>query len=303
MWNYAVLDAIEFLAKNPNVKGHIFFFSLELIALELHIKVFSSLMYRKFKKEYDRSIFMGHHDQRLTEEELKFLVEDCAPYRKVIDENVTIFDEDATPVEIVERFSERLNEMEDLDYKIVVIDTVNAIGIQPGMSKQESMKYWNQEVALKVLRKEMKCIVINIMQLDMESGKRQFDNNANSIVEKYIPTLESIGNDKEAPRSASLVLSLFDPQSFNIKNLFGYDIESFQGTIRFLFVLKSNFGKKNQAYPFVYHGAVNRWIEVIHSPEEFRTDSSLYLKYGLNPVVKKNVLKIKDKYRDVTESE
>lgn len=192
------------------------------------------------------------------------------------------------PEDIAKSLLNQISE-KDYEYKIIIIDTVNAIGIQEGMNKQESMKYWNQEIALKTFRNENNCTVINIMQLDAESGKRQFNAQGNNVEEKYIPTLETIGNDKEAARSASLVLSLFDPATFKIPQLNKYNITKFNGTLRFIYVLKNNFGEKNVSFPFVYHGASNEWIEVIHTPQELEKDPELYeTYYRITPI--KNTL-------------
>ena len=141
------------------------------------------------------------------------------------------------------------------------------------------MKEWNQELALKVFRNQLNCIVINIMQLDMESGKRQFNNNGINVFEKYVPTLESMGNDKESSRSASLVLSLFNPSTFGLDLCERYKVARFNNQIRFLYVLKSNFGGEGTSYPFVFHGKSNKWIEIIHSPEELDLNPELYQDY------------------------
>ena len=142
------------------------------------------------------------------------------------------------------------------------------------------------------------------MQLDNDSGKRQYDRDGNTMAEKYIPTLESIGNDKEAARSASLVLSLFDPSAFKIKSTDdGLEVARFysggHNRLRQLYVLKNSFGAKNQAFNFVYYGESNKWIEIIHSAEELRSNPDIYYEYyGLNAHIIKgsNLSAITQKY-------
>ena len=283
VWEHAVVQVIDFIYKNPNVTSHIYFFSLELKYTELYIKVFATLLYKRFNKVYPREIFIGIGEERLSQEEIDYIEVECKPFMTLLDKHVTIIDLDLTPSGILVEAVSRMQNSTD-EYKFVIIDTVNAIGIEPGSTKQESMKLWNQEYALKKLRNERNCIVINIMQLDNEASKRAFDRNGQSIYEKYLPSLEAMGNDKEASRSASLVLSLFDPSTFDIKVLNGYNVGAFDKKLRFLYVLKNNFGDKGISFPFVYHGVSNTWLEVTHTPDEFKRDSSLYLQYGINPV-------------------
>ena len=111
--------------------------------------------------------------------------------------------------------------------------------------------------------------------------------------EKYIPTVEALGEDKEAVNSASLVLAIFDPAVFRIPEIEGWYPQEWQGGLRLVYVLKNNFGDINVFVPFYYDGEINNWVEIEESPIEFSKNKSLYKKYLKNTL---KSVKMKDLY-------
>lgn len=291
IWNFAVEEVIIYLNNHPECKAHIYFVSLELQYFELYFKIFSSLLFKKFGRSYPRSILMSQRkDSRLSQEELDYIQTDCKPILDNIDKYVTIIDGSFTPEKIASLLSDRMDEDES-EYKICITDTANALSTETGFSKHDSMKRWNQEFAMKIFRNQYNCTVIDIMQIDKASGTRQFTKTEGKTVEeKYIPTIESIAGDKEASNSASLVLAMYDPYPFKVKQVEGYDVNMFRGKIRFIYNLKSNFGAKDEVYAFIYHGEVNQWVEVTHTPKEFEENPSLLeSEYRINPPKENNL--------------
>lgn len=280
IWKYAVVDVVNYLYKNRDVSAHIYYFSLELKYTEVYNKLFSDLLYKNFKKIYSRDILLGLGEERLTDEEIDFIETKCKPYLDFFDSIVSIIDTSCSPDSMVLYLTTEMETREN-EFKFVIIDTVNAISADSGEQKMESIKKWNQDYALKIFRNENNCTVINISQLDKQQSQRQFSNKGESVWEKYIPTIESLGNDKEASNSASLVLSLFDPVVYNIRDLEGYAPYKFHGGFRMLYVLKNSFGDLNVSKPFYYDGARNHWQEIDEDPKEFTTNPALYQKYLL----------------------
>lgn len=287
VWRHAVMDVINTLKSHPTVDAHIYYFSLELTKHELYIKLFSGMLKEKFGKDFSRDYLMGYLDEKVTQEELNFLEVESVKLLNYIDEKVTIIDTATTPNKVlmylVDKISDEINPNQ---YNFIVIDTVNAFTADSGENKQESIKKWNQDYALKVFRNQKGCVLINISQQDKTSSARQFNFKGESVEEKYIPTLEGLANDKEQTNSARLVLSLFNPSTFGIKEwgvggreTAKYSVNRFLGNLRFLYVLKNNFGDNTLVVPYYYNGSSNTWTEVTESAADFRVNPTLYDKY------------------------
>jgi replicative DNA helicase len=275
-WRHAVLDVLDFVKEHPEIEVEIYYFSLELVRLELDIKVFSSLLYEKFHKTYNKTIFTGLTDERLTKEELDYLNNECREYLEFLESKVHIIDSANTPnsafAYLVEKVAKKAG------YKFIIIDTVNAFSADAGENKMDSIKKWNQDYALKVFRNQFDCTLVQVSQIDKSSTTRQFSSKGESVYEKYIPTLEGLGNDKEASNSASLVLGLLNPLTYHIPEVDGYHPAKFEGGFRMLYVLKNNFGDSNLAIPYYFEGVTNTWTEIQEDPVEFK-DPKLYEKY------------------------
>lgn len=287
IWKHAVMDVIETLKSHPSIDGHIYYFSLELTKHELYIKLFSGMLKEKFNREFTRDYLMGYEDQKVTKEELDFLEVESNKLLDFIDKKVTIIDTATTPNKVFMYLADKISdEIDPNRFNFVVIDTVNAFTADSGENKQESIKKWNQDYALKVFRNQKGCVVINISQQDKTSSARQFNFKGESVEEKYIPTLEGLANDKEQTNSARLVISLFNPKTFGIKewgiggrDTTKYSVNKFLGNLRFLYVLKNNFGDNTLVIPYYFDGSSNNWIEIEESPTDFRTNPTLYDKY------------------------
>lgn len=289
VWKHAVLDVVSFIKNQSKIKVHIHYFSLELSRHEMYMKLFSSLLKEAFNKTFTRDYMLGYLEERMTNEEFFLLEYKSKEMLEFLDNHVTIYDEPYTPDQAYLKLCETIpKDLDEDTYNIVIIDTVNAFTANSGENKTESIKKWNQDYALKGLRNNRNCTVINIMQQDFDSSKRAFTNKGESINEKYVPTLESLGNDKESSRSARLVLSIFNPQTYKIKE-WGtplhhalYNVEKFNGGLRFVYVNKNNFGDNILVVPYFFDGASNIWTEIKESPVDFRTNPALYEKYTKN---------------------
>lgn len=220
---------------------------------------------------------LGLTEERLSDEEISFLEKDCKPYLDFLDKTLTVIDTAATPNTMFASLVDTINEEDD--YKFVIVDTVNAISADSGESKMDSIKKWNQEYALKIFRNEKNCTMFHLQQLDKSSTARQFNNKGESVYEKYVPTVEALGNDKEAVNSASLALALFDPSLYRIPEIEGWYPREWNGGLRLVYVLKNNFGDINVFVPFYYDGEINEWTEIMEAPEEFVKNKNLYQKY------------------------
>ena len=234
------------------------------------------MLYEQYNKVYPKHIFTGLTEERLTPEEIDFIEVKSKQYLDFLHSKVHIIDSATTPNSA---YAYLVNAVASSPgYKIIIIDTVNAFSADAGENKMESIKKWNQDYALKVFRNEHDCIVVQVSQVDKSSTTRQFSGKGESIYEKYIPTLEGLGNDKEASNSANLVLGILNPLTYHIPEIEGYYPARFEGGFRMLYVLKNNFGEANLAIPYYFNGPANTWTEITEEPQEFK-NQELYQKY------------------------
>jgi hypothetical protein len=289
VWKHAVLDVVDFLKNNPNFDAKIFYLSLELTRHELYIKLFIGLLDKKFNKKFTRAYVMGYEETRITDEEFYFLEDNCKKMLDFLDNKVEIIDTSTSPTKLAIQLSTLIPNVEDQNsnmYYFVITDTTNALSADPGETKMASLKKWNQDLALKIFRNQKNCIVINIQQQDKSSSQRQYTFKGDTVEDKYVPTLEALGGDKEASNSSRLVLSLFNPQTYGIRewgySKVKYNVNQFLGGLRFIYVNKNNFGDNDLVIPYYYNGALNEWTEIIEEAEDFRSNPKLYKKYTGN---------------------
>lgn len=280
---HAILDSLEYLRKNPQIDAKFYYFSLELSRHEVYIKLFVSELSNRFNKSYHRNTLLNTNEGNvLTDEELDFLKTDCKEKFDYIDTKLVVIDIANTPNKMMVYLCNQItqSQVDNPDfYNLIIVDTTNAISADSGESQMQALKKWNQQYALKVFRNEMNATIINVQQQDKASSTRQFSFKGESVEEKYIPTLESLGGDKEAANSANLVLSIFDPGKFNIKSFKGYNVPGFYGGFRVIYVNKNNFGADKLEIPYYFNGATNDWIEIEEDPDAFKKNKELYFKY------------------------
>lgn len=251
------------------------------------IKLMCQLLYNKYGVFYSRDILLGLSERRLTPAEMNFLSVDCKPYLDFVDSKLTIIDTAASPDKMLDYLRQSIVKQDDPNfYNLIIVDTTNAMSANPSMTKIESLKRWNQDYALKVFRNEKQCALIHLQQQDKASSTRQFNNKGESVEDKYVPTLEALAGDKEAANSANLVMSLFNPLTFNISTWMGYRVTSFQGGFRCIYINKNNFGDNNAVIPYFFNVKTGVWHEIEEDPSDFKANPELYNKYLTSEVKK-----------------
>lgn len=114
------------------------------------------------------------------------------------------------------------------EYRIIIIDTINLIDTERGMNLKQSIDKLSEYCA-KYLRNRYHYSPVIIQQ-------QAFDGEGNEAVKlgRYTPSISSLGDSKYGARDSNLVLGLFSPFKFALKEYNGYDITKFRDNIRFL---------------------------------------------------------------------
>lgn len=142
------------------------------------------------------------------------------------------------------------------EYRIIIVDTINLIDTEKGMSIKESMDKLSEYLA-KFLRNRYFFSPVVIQQQAFAGESTDAFK-----IGKVEPSLANLGDSKYISRDANIVLGLFSPSRFGIPTYLGYDIKKFKDNIRFLFVLANRDGEMGGVLPLYFDGAICTFAEL-----------------------------------------
>ena len=127
------------------------------------------------------------------------------------------------------------------EYRLIIIDTINLIDTERGMTLKQSMDKLSEYCA-KYLRNRYHYSPVVIQQ-------QAFDQEGNEAFKlgRVRPSVAGLGDSKYTSRDSNVVLGLFSPFRFALKEYEGYDISMFKDNIRFLEMIV-NRDKHNYLY-------------------------------------------------------
>ena len=142
------------------------------------------------------------------------------------------------------------------EYRLIIIDTINLIDTERGMTLKQSMDKLSEYLA-KYLRNRYNYSPVVIQQQAFESeGNEAFK------LGKVRPSVAGLGDSKYTSRDSNVVLGLFSPFRFSLKEYEGYDIIKFKDNIRFLEVCVNRDGEMGGICPLFFDGAVCHFHEL-----------------------------------------
>lgn len=135
---------------------------------------------------------------------------------------------------------------------------------------RKSMANWHTKMLLRHVSKQWKFAVLNIQQQNLASESAQFTSKGEFIVEKVLPTLDGLADNKTILRDDVIVLGLFSPERYGIENFRGFRISNPIGStepylgdnFRSLHVLKSRYSPPNKVLPLYFDGSFNYFEEL-----------------------------------------
>lgn len=142
------------------------------------------------------------------------------------------------------------------EYRLVIIDTINLIDTEKGMTLKQSMDKLSEYCA-KYLRNKYHFSPVIIQQQAFESeGNEAFK------LGRVRPSVAGLGDTKYTSRDSNVVLGLFSPFRFGLKEYEGYDITRFKDKIRFLEIIVNRDGEMGGICPLYFDGAVCQFSEL-----------------------------------------
>lgn len=142
------------------------------------------------------------------------------------------------------------------EYRLIIIDTINLIDTERGLSLKASMDKLSEYCA-KYLRNRYHYSPVIIQQ-------QAFDQEGNEAfkIGRVRPSVAGLGDSKYTSRDSNVVLGLFSPFRFALKEYEGYDISKFRDNIRFLEVIINRDGEMGGLCPLYFDGAVCQFTEL-----------------------------------------
>ena len=142
------------------------------------------------------------------------------------------------------------------EYVITMIDTLNLVDTERGLTLKQSMDKMSEYLA-KYLRNRYNITSIVIQQQSVES-----ENNDAYKIGKIRPSVASLGDTKYSARDSQITLGLFSPFKHGLQEYLGYDITKFRDNIRFLEVLTNRDGNMGGIVALLFDGATCQFSEL-----------------------------------------
>lgn len=142
------------------------------------------------------------------------------------------------------------------EYRLVIIDTINLIDTEKGMTLKQSMDKLSEYCA-KYLRNRYHYSPVVIQQQAFEQ-----EGNDSFKLGRVRPSVAGLGDTKYTSRDSNVVLGLFSPFRFSLREYEGYDITKFRDNIRFLEMIVNRDGEMGGLCPLFFDGAICQFEEL-----------------------------------------
>lgn len=144
------------------------------------------------------------------------------------------------------------------EYRLILIDTINLIDTERGMTLKQSMDKLSEYLA-KYLRNRYKYSPVVIQQ-------QAFDQESNEAFKlgRMRPSVAGLGDSKYTSRDSNVVLGIYSPFRFGQENCEGYDIKKLKDNFRLLEVMVNRDGEMGGLCPLFFDGATCSFTELPH---------------------------------------
>lgn len=284
-----VYNPVAFAIKYK-VNYHVIYFALEESEEEFIDGLFLYILKRVHGVSVDRFSLNGMGGTMLTASELAF-VEQAKAMVKLMMTYVTLIDNKYKPSEMYKEcrriallngtFStdasgkETYTANDSSQIMVVITDHVSLIEpefddeTQKFIDRPKAMAKWHTDYLRKEITKQWKWVGCNIQQQGLDSEKQVFTNKGDTVINKLLPTMDGLANNREIARDDYVIIGLFAPERFKIDNYLGYPVcepsthsANFYDNIRFITLIKNRFGTPNKTLPLYFDGSYNYFEEL-----------------------------------------
>lgn len=290
-----IYDPLFFIMDNPNLKIKVLYFSLEISPKEKYNEFLCHLLYRLDGIEIDtkrlKSVDKDHPvDSRI----LNLLsTERYQRYIRKYEETVQYFDIknptginkacreyalnhghlNKKTISVTGPLGEQTN-MEVLDdinpytpddpeeYRIIILDNASNLMSESGLNKRETIEKMSKYAI--TLRDQLKYTFVLIQhQAQSQEGIE------NQKLNRLKPSSDGLADAKTTSRDANIVIGLYSPFKYGIKEYEGYDILKLRDNVRFMEVIEDrDYGANGCICPLYFDGAVSTFAELPRSTDK-----------------------------------
>lgn len=278
------------------VNLQIIYFALEESEEEFIDGLFLHILQRKYKVSIDRFSLNGTSVSALTVDEL-IAVKNAKQEVSMMMSYIKVVDNCYTPDSIYNRCKYYANKLGKLEINsitkeeeyipndpsqvvLVICDHISLIEEQFDTESGSFLKHsssiakWHTKYARKIITKKWKWACLNIQQQSLESEKQQFTSKGDTIINKILPTLDGVANNREVIRDDYIVFGLFAPDRYDLDDFRGYNIknnpDSFGDNFRSLHILKNRLGTPSKVLPMFFRGDYTYFAELPRSDEKVK---------------------------------
>lgn len=142
----------------------------------------------------------------------------------------------------------------DNEYNIIYIDHIGLISTERGLDLRESINKLSEYLVKLRNRYQFTPVVIQ---------QQVFNETIDAFkIGKLKPTVTGLADSKYSARDSNIVMSLYTPFNYELKEYMGYDITKFRKNITFLEVLVNRDGESNNITPLYVDGGVTFFAEL-----------------------------------------
>ena len=151
---------------------------------------------------------------------------------------------------------DRYEANDPFEYRIVVVDHISLIDQERGLSKKEAIDKLSEYLA-KYLRNRYNFTPIVIQQQSTEN-----ESNDSFKLNRIRPSGAGLSDSKYVQRDVNVLMGLFSPFKFGLREYLGYDITKFKDNIRFLEMCVNRDGEMGGIVALYFDGATCTFKEL-----------------------------------------
>lgn len=284
-----IYEPLFFILEHPEIRIKVLYFTLEMSPKEKYNEFLCHLLFRLDGIEIsptDLKSTVHPIDEKI----LQLLeTEKYQKYIKAFENMVTYIDEQRNPTGInkycrdyalshghlnftkkviKDKLTNEEKEIEVIDslnpytpddpeeYMIAIVDNASNLTNESGMKKMETIDKLSKYGI--TLRNQLKFVFVLIQhQAQAQEGIE------NQKLNKLKPSSDGLADCKTTTRDANMVIGLYSPFKYGLKEYEGYDITKFRNHIRFMEVIEDrDYGSNGQICPLFFNGAVSTFNEL-----------------------------------------
>lgn len=163
-------------------------------------------------------------------------------------------------------------------YVLVIVDHASLLNTETHLGKplnlRETILLYSNNYCLHIRDKfGFSPILVQQQMATKEAIEVNFK--GNTIEQKLEPSMDGLADSKNTKNDANIVLGLFAPNRFAIKEHYGYNIEILKDNYRCLSILKSRDGESNIKVPLFFNGAAD-YFKILPKSDDVESMNKVY---------------------------